>query len=69
MLSSQSFTSNSSVISTVREDNSDLIVTLRSGKSYRYHGAAEIFDTFEGARSHGAFYNERIKPVYPAEPV
>jgi len=69
ILTSRSFTSDSSVIKSVREDNSDLIIELQSGKQYRYHGAAEVFDTFEGAPSYGVFYNQRIKPVYPCDPI
>ncbi len=61
------FVSNSSFISSVvyYVDYAEMIVYMRSGKSYSYHHVPiNVFKQFKTAGSHGKFWNNYIKGNY-----
>jgi hypothetical protein len=52
---------NSSNIAAVEIDGEDLIVTFRSGGTYRYEGAAHHHDDLVNAESPGRYLHANIK--------
>lgn len=63
---------NSSVLrfATYHPDSRTLVLTFKSGRSYRYDDVPRgVFDDLTDGRSVGEFYNERIKPFFQAADV
>lgn len=60
---------NSSIISEVRynDDNSALYIAFHTGLVYRYADVSlSRYVHFRDAESAGSYFNNRIKPTYPA---
>ena len=55
---------NSSNIAAIEKDGKDLIVTFRSGGTYRYEGAAHHHDEMVSADSPGRYLHANIKDKY-----
>ena len=59
------FKVNSSIISAIGYDGTNIEVHLRNGKKYHYFPAPEnVFKNFLNATSKGRFWNLQIKPKY-----
>ena len=57
---------NSSAIKSVDTDNNDLLVTFKTGRTYRYAGAAGEYSGLVTASSVGQHFNASIKGQYAA---
>ena len=60
----------SSIISAIGYDGTNIEVHLRSGKKYQYFPVPEnVFQNFLNATSKGKFWNLQIKPKYQCRPL